>query len=110
MARITGGDGSAIGQADVASIARKVFDVRSATPETAVNSAAPVVVDSIFDTLQTDSRWSVDETGFNFADTVPASVFATGDRTYRVEYVFTPTSGQPWAVVFEPYVKKLYSS
>jgi len=110
LARVVGHDGDAITQSDVESIARKVFDLSGSTPGTAVDTSAPAVASTVYDTLQTDSRWTEDSTGYNVADTVEGSVLDTGNHRYRVEYVFTPTSGEKYAVVFDIYTKALRSS
>ena len=96
MARVVGNAGVNILQADITSISRAVF-VGSTLQET----TAPVVATAVFDTLQTDARWSEDSTGYNFRDDVAASVFADGDVIYRVEYQFTPASGQVFWVIFD---------
>ena len=88
-------------QANIASISRAIFDTKSATPATALATDACVVADVVFDTLQTDGRWSEDETGYNFRDTIAASNFATA-TVYRVEYYFTTTGGSKFMAVFEP--------
>ena len=64
----------------------------------------------MFDTLQTDSRWSEDDTGYNFRHTVGASVFSEANHHYEIEYVFTPASGEVYAVVFRTMTKTLRSS
>lgn len=110
MARVLGNAGTAINQASISSIARKVFDLNSSTPETPVSSTTPTVADVVFDALQTDARWTTDSTGYNFRETVAASVLAEGDRRYRVEYVLTPASGEKFNVVFEIQTRKLIST
>lgn len=55
------------------------------------------VASVIFDTLQTDARWTVDATGYNFRHTIDVSTneaFTIAGRNYLVEYLLTPTSGQ----------------
>lgn len=108
--RTKGNVGTNITQASISSIALKVFDLEDSNTE--VYSAALVVSSTVFDTLQTtalDPRWSKDSRGYNFATTIPASAFPLG-RKYRVEIVFTPTSGEKFAAVAEVNVKELYSS
>jgi len=49
--------------------------------------------DVIFDTLQTDSKWTVDDTGFNFSHTLDICAnhaLPTAGRRYLVEYRLTP--------------------
>ena len=97
MARVVGNNAVNIVQADITSISRTVFV--GTTISTAVT--VPVVATVIFDTLQTDARWAVDSTGYNFREDVLAAVFPDGDVIYRVEYQFTPASGQVFWVVFD---------
>ena len=105
MARIVGNDAANITQASISSIAMSVFD--AVAGGSAISTRAPVVASTVFDTLQTDARWSTDSTGYNFLDTVLASELPTGGMTYRVEYKFTPASGQVFFVVFELTAKAL---
>ena len=113
MARVVGQAGTAVTQASLTSIAYKVFDLDGATPDTATATGTLTVATAVYDTLQTsDSRWTVDTTGWNFLDTVAAASanLPTGDHRYRVEYVFTPASGQTFRVVFELYAKAVRGS
>ena len=96
MARVVGNAGANIVQADITSISRAVY-----IDSTLQATTAPVVATVVFDTLQTDARWAVDSTGYNFRQDVAASVFADGDTIYRVEYKFTPASGEVFWVVFD---------
>lgn len=109
MARVVGNDAANITQASVTSIARKTFDLDSATPNTATTTA-PVVADTIFDTLQTDARWTEDDTGWNFGDVIAASVLSTGDHHYRIEYVLTMDSGEPVVIKFEIHATSILGS
>ena len=97
MARVLGADGDAIQQADVSSIAYSVYNKADLTTATATGTL--VVSTVIYDTLQTDSRWTEDSTGYNFGWNVPASTFATGGVTYRIEVKITPASGEAMHIV-----------
>ena len=113
MARVVGQDAANITQASLTGIAYKTFDLDGLTPGTAIDSGALVVADVVFDTLQTsDSRWTLDSTGFNFLDTTAAAAanLPTGDHRYRVEYVFDPASGENFTVVFSLYARAIRSS
>lgn len=90
LAYVTGLGGAAITQATVESITRTVYDLSSATPAVAVAEAELVVADVVLDTAES---WDLDERGYNFADTVPAAVFAEADHVYRIEYLVTPADG-----------------
>jgi predicted proteasome-type protease len=108
MARVEA-DAANITQAAISSIAYKIYDLSSLTPTTELgDSAALVVADVVFDTLQTDSRWDADSTGYNFRHTVAASTLGTGDHKYGVKYTFTPAAGQPFLLEFEIWAKKAY--
>ena len=51
----------------------------------------------IFDSLQNDDLWDVDDTGYNFKHTLDVSanqVFLVAGRTYLVVFTLTPVSGQ----------------
>ncbi len=111
MARfqVNGANGT---QADVTSIVRKIFN-RSASNAEVGSSASLTVADVVFDTLQEASaggRWTKDSTGYNFKDRVPATKFADGGETYRVEYLFTGSGGEKFWIVFEHPVQEVLSS
>lgn len=106
MARVVGNAGANIVQADIQSIARNVFIGTTLDAGPTALTVATVV----FDTLQTDARWSIDSTGYNFRDDVAAAIFATGDTRYRLEYAFTPASGEVFQVVFEAKAKAIHTS
>ena len=113
MARVEGNDGANILQSTIDTIACSVFDEDSETPNTATSTPAIVVADSVFDTLQTtalDSRWTVDTTGYNFAHDMPATSFPDGDHNYRIEYIFTPFTGDAFPLVFSHLARNLRSS
>ena len=97
MARITGEDATNVTQAAVSSIALNVYSDESTT---ANSTTALVVSSTVFDALQTDARWTVDATGYNFKFEIDSAEFADGDVTYRCEFKFTPTSGNVWYVIF----------
>ena len=107
MARIQGGDASNITQATTSAITVAVFKNANTT---ATYTASLTVADVIFDSLQTDSRWSKDSTGYNFRYGVIASVFDSGDATYRVEFKFTPTSGSQYWVIYSIDTVEVFSS
>lgn len=109
LGRLVGVDGEYLTIAAVSSIQREIFDLDSATPDVAVDSSALVVADSVFDTLQTDGRWSKDP-GYNFRDTVAASIPSTGEHKYQVEYMFTPSSGETYMLAFVLTARGIRSS
>jgi hypothetical protein len=113
LGRFVGQDAAAITQASLTSIAYKVYNLDSATPTTATATGTLTIASVVYDTLQTsDDRWTVDSTGFNFLDTTAgaAANLATGDQRYRIEYTFTPASGEVFKGVFEPSVRAIIGS
>lgn len=109
MARVVGNNGANITQATINAATFKVFDL-SELPGKQTGTGTLTVADVVFDTLQTDARWTVDSTGYNFRHTVPASAFPLGGRKYRVEYLFDPTSGEDFFVAFDITVTEVYTS
>ena len=120
LARVINNSGSYITQATTTGITCKVFDLDSATPDTAVATPTVTVSSAVFDTLQTaaaDLRmWTKDGTGFNFSFQVPATAFATGtvgasqQRRFRIEFIFDVTSGADFAIVYEVTIRNLRGS
>jgi hypothetical protein len=111
QARITKA-GSNIAQATLSTITYGVWDVTDPDSPTVTVAAGQsvTIASTVFDTLQTGSGWDRDGTGFNFQHTLPATSFPTGGKTYRVEYKFTPASGQVWWVVAELEARAVHTS
>ncbi len=107
MARVVGSDAQAIVQADVASAKYSVYLLDDQDPDdrTAVSGhtdVALVVADLIYDSLQTDARWTVDQTGYNLRHELDVSsndAFAAAGR-YLAEVELTPGVGQVILVRF----------
>lgn len=109
MRRITGHNGDYIVQADITSIAWKVYDL--ADTSTTVATGTCVVASTVSNSLVTgDSRWTRDDTGYNWIYTMAGTSFPTGKRTYWVEFTFTPASGGAFVVVFKHYAEAIYGS
>ena len=88
----------AVVPADVSSVSRKVFKVSDGS--VIIGPTTLVTADVILSALSTGSIWTVDSTGFNFIDTVPATAFPDGDTDYQVEYKITLTGGEVfWLIV-----------
>ena len=98
LARVVGNDGSAIQQGDYGSITYAVFEEDTTT---AIATGTLTVADVVFDAYQTDARWSVDDTGYNFRTTIAASDFTAGDGVYRIEFLFSPTGQEQFFVIFQ---------
>lgn len=108
MARILGWAGSSVLQADITSIQCTVTDT-SEDGDGETYDAALVISATVFDTLQTPAIWTADGTGYNFRHTVPATAFPQGDRINRVEYRFTPASGEAFYFVVDVQVQAIQS-
>ncbi len=110
MARVVSVDGSAMLQSSVSSISYGVFDLSVGSPPTQVASGTLTVGTVVYDTLQTDARWTKDTTGYNFGWSAPASIFPKGGRKYQVEIKIVPTSGENFFLIFLITSKEVYSS
>ena len=106
MARVENWDGDLLLQADLGTITYKVFDVAT---KVETGSDSLTVANVIFDTAQTNSGWPYDD-GFNFKFLLPASAFPNGNRKYRVEFIVTPTSAEPFPIVFDAFAQNLLTS
>lgn len=108
LARVVGGDGQPIVQADVASAKYSVYllDDQDADSRDAVTGHGNVpltVAEVIFNSLQTDALWTVDEVGYNFRHVLDLSAnqaFTIAGRRFLVECELTPNSGQVILVRF----------
>lgn len=101
LANVKGSDGDSVAQADVSTIVVSGGDLSGATPNTATYTASLTVSDVVFNAMQTDSRWSVDSVGYNFAHTVPSTFAATGGHVYWLEYKFTATDSTVFVLPVE---------
>ena len=110
LARVLGAAGTAINQASISSITVKVFDLDVTDPDTSVYNATLTVSAVVFDTLQTDAIWTEDSVGYNFKHAMSASAFPTGDHNYRIEYKFTPASGEIFWVLYEVFATNVRTS
>lgn len=99
MARLKGQSGGNVTQASLSAISYTVID--KTTQAVIVAATSLTIADVIFDSLQTDARWTKDSTGYNFRHDLAAASFPEGNTTYRVEYTFTPVSGAVFRAVFE---------
>lgn len=98
MARVVGSDGNNLTQAATTAITCKVYD------GSGTNTLSPTVTvaSAIFDTLQTDARWTADATGYNFRFEVPATAFPSAKKgRHRVEFLFDQATGENFFLIFE---------
>ncbi|MBU4273199.1 MAG: hypothetical protein KKA28_15170 [Planctomycetes bacterium] len=108
LARVVGDDADPVTIADINSIEYTVYLLNDQNPDnrTAVEGHTEVtltVSDVLFNSLQTDSLWTVDATGYNFRHVLDVSehqAFAVAGRRYLVEYQLTPAVGQVIVVRF----------
>ena len=107
MARVVGNDGENLTQAGVTGITFQVFKLPSTT---ATVTGTLTVAAVMFDTLQTDSRWGEDETGYNFRYDVPAATLAEGGEVYQFEVLFNPANGEDFFVLGQVSTKKVLTS
>ena len=75
-------------QSDISTITRRV----SVAGVEVLASTAITISTSVLNTVSTGNIF-VGTAGFNFIDLVPATAVPDGNKTYRVEYIFTLTSG-----------------
>lgn len=108
LARVVGADGTPVTQTDIASAQYTAYMLDENDPDVATPIAghADVAVDVaslIYDSLQNDDLWDVDQVGYNFKHVLDVSanhVFTTAGRIYRVVFELVPASGQPILVRF----------
>ncbi len=108
LARVVGADGAPIKQADIASGKYSVYLLDHDDPDemTVVTGHDGVSIDVgsvIFDTLQTDTIWDVDETGYNLKHVLDVSAnqaFIVAGRDYRIVFELVPGGGQVILVRF----------
>ena len=102
LARIVGHDAQPITQIDIASIDYSIYLLEADEPDSRTvveghDGVSLTVGEVIFDTLQTDARWTRDTIGYNFRHTIDVSTymaFALAGRDYLVEYRLMPATGQ----------------
>jgi len=108
LARVVGADGTPIMQSDLSSAAYTIYlldenDPDVGTPIAGHTDVAVAVASLIYDTLQNDDLWDVDEVGYNFKHVLDVSgnqAFAAAGRSYRVVFRLAPTGGQVILVRF----------
>ena len=101
-------DGANATQSDCSSITMKAWDVDDY--DTPVLDATLTVSAVVYDTLQTDGRWSVDATGYNFRYDVADTVCTTPGTQYRFESVVTTSGGKLPPMVWIVNCKQTRSS
>ncbi len=102
LARIVDGHADAVNQASLASGSYTIFALTQDHPQvlTVVEGHEDVALDVevvIFNSLQTDNGWTVDEVGYNFRHELDVSAeeaFSEAGRVYQVRYELVPVTGQ----------------
>jgi hypothetical protein len=102
MARLVDAQADEITQASLTSASYTIFalepnDPTSLTPVAGHENAELDVEEVVFDSLQTDNGWTVDEVGYNFRHEVDVSedeAFPEAGRVYQVRYELAPVMGQ----------------
>jgi len=104
FARVKDQAGDPITQAGTSSVEYSVYELDDLDDDaqsvvTGHDGETIAVGDCIFDSYQTDDdRWTADSTGYNFRHTIDVSsysAFPVRGKRYLVEFIITPTSGQP---------------
>ena len=105
-ARVVDKDGNVLVQGSFSgSVQRRVYDLGSATAQTAIVSNTATIADTVYSTLQT---WDIDDVGFNFQDSITSnSVAWEGGHTYRICYLLPHTSQGYIPVVFDLKIQTL---
>lgn len=85
--------------ADIGTITLKVL--KKKTSELVGTQTSLTVASVVFDTLQTDARWTADTTGYNFRHAVVANILVDPE-IHMFEFTFTPAS--PYASMVFPIV------
>lgn len=108
MARLRHVDGNLVTQATFQTIDVKVFDEESVTPDTPIFSDSLTISSVVFDTLQTDARWTRDSVGYNFRHQL-AEQYMSGPTRHRIEYRFLDSGGQGGMLVVQASLKNVRS-
>lgn len=108
LARVVGADGQPVQPAEISTAEYSIYLLDDADPDSRspVDGHSGVVLvpsDVLFDTLQHDALWDVDEVGYNFRHEPQVSqypAFAVAGRRYLVEYRLLPGAGEVIVVRF----------
>lgn len=106
LARVFDAHGDLITQADIASISLKVYNADSG--DEVVPAPEVVVAEVVFDEIQKDARWSVDDIGYNLAIPLGGAAFPT-QGNYQIEAKITPTDGLSFYVYWEVTAQNIFS-
>ena len=105
------GEGRWLKQADISTIAYKIFDLNSATPDTPIKTDTATVSAVVLDTVVTSTEiWTKDAIGYNFLHDLAATDFPIGDRLYELEYVVTLSGGAVFHAIYHGVAAPVRSS
>lgn len=105
------GEGKWLQQADVSSIAYKIFDINSATPDTPIKTGTATVATVVLNTPVTATEiWTKDTIGYNFLHDLASTDFPAGDHLYSLEYVVTLAGGAVFHGVYRGVCSPVRSS
>ena len=109
LARVVGANAAPIKTTDISSAKYTVYELDTNDPDVGTPITGHTDVDItpasslIFDTLQNDDLWDVDEEGYNFKHVVDITAnpaFPKAGKSYRVVFTLTPNAGQAILVRF----------
>lgn len=103
------GEGNCLKRADISSIIRTVYDLSSTTPSTALSTTTLTIASVVYDAIQTGGVWTVDPTGYNGLDFLPASTFPINGHNYLVQYRIETTGGAVGFGQFVLYAESTFS-
>jgi hypothetical protein len=106
LARVQDQTGALITQADISAIAVSVVNTETSA---VTDTLAPTVASTVYNSLQTDARWTTDAVGYNLAVNVDPSAFNSACTYYQVQITITPVSGSAFRVVAAVETLPLYT-
>jgi hypothetical protein len=107
LARVRASSGSYLTQATTTSLTVKVFNLNDRSQSGATQT--PSKTSCVFDTLQTDARWSEDSTGYNLAVPITADYLTDGNIVYQVECKLVTTDSMPFYILWQVQTKDILS-
>jgi hypothetical protein len=96
LARVQDQSGNLITQASATAITVTVWNVETSTQ---TDTFSPSVSSTIYNTLQTDGRWTTDSIGYNLAINLDSSAFNAGNCRFQVQVAITPQSGSVYRLI-----------
>jgi hypothetical protein len=108
MARLVDGSGAAVRRADVLAVDYSIYELDPCWPNnlTIIAGCRHIELDVeevLFDAVQSDNMWTVDDTGYNFRHEIRparAQAFPKAGVDYELQYRFTSRCGQKITVRF----------